>query len=83
MGERAILQLREKEKARLGPDFDIRVFHRRLLPCKGPIDELENCFNLQKTEGEKEASSKATAVHQGALAKLMPTSILIPFVIPY
>ncbi len=43
IGQLKILELREKAKARLGPQFDIREFHDEVLGQGGiPLDVLEN-----------------------------------------
>ena len=36
VGEKAILEIRDETKARLGPNFDAKAFHARLLEV-GPV----------------------------------------------
>ena len=36
--------LREKVEEEKGDGFEVREFHRNLLPCHGPLDTLERCY---------------------------------------
>ncbi len=57
MGLDGIRRLRSKKEADLGKDFDLKQFHTDLLSCPGPIDMLEECFDLQENIRRKRAKT--------------------------
>lgn len=56
MGRREIERLRRKFEKH-DENFDLKMFHRHVLACKGPMDQLEKCINLQKKISPNSASN--------------------------
>ena len=58
IGDRMIQQMREKQEMKLGDNFNIKVFHERVMRCFGMLTKLEDCMTKMKMidegEGEKE-----------------------------
>ena len=52
IGGRVIQQLREKQEMELGNDFDIRVFHERVMKCFGMLTKLEDCMTTMRMMDE-------------------------------
>ena len=47
MGLRQILLSRDRLRRSLGANFDIKKFHADVLACLGPLDELDDCLDIQ------------------------------------
>ena len=51
IGQRHIIDLREKEKKRLGEKFNLQQFHKRLLSCVGPMEKTHDCIKMREKTG--------------------------------
>ena len=51
VGQREILDLRRKEKERLGDKFSLQQFHKRLLSCFGPLEKTHDCIMMREKTG--------------------------------
>lgn len=48
IGQRNILDLRQKEKQRLGEKFNLQQFHKYLLSCFGPLEKVHDCIQMRE-----------------------------------
>ncbi len=55
MGEKKIVEIRKALESELGIRFNIKLFHKAVLDCIGPLDHLEECvrwkLDMKKKEG--------------------------------